>query len=69
MTGKTHRGKRRSVAPAAIGPYNGQRCTAIKLIMVHASIADEFVAKLVEKVSALKVGLPWEAGVAITPLP
>ena len=49
--------------------YNGQRCTAIKLIMVHDSVADAFVAKLVEKVNALKVGLPWEEGVTITPLP
>lgn len=48
--------------------YNGQRCTAIKLIMVHESVADQFVAKLVEKVAALKVGLPWEKA-AITPLP
>mmetsp|Transcript_66328 Transcript_66328/g.110214 ORF Transcript_66328/g.110214 Transcript_66328/m.110214 type:complete len:564 (+) Transcript_66328:36-1727(+) len=49
--------------------YNGQRCTAIKLIMVHDSIADEFVKKLIARISALKVGLPWEHGVAITPLP
>ena len=49
--------------------YNGQRCTAIKLIMVHESVADAFVAKLVARVAALKVGLPWESGVAITPLP
>jgi len=49
--------------------YNGQRCTAVKLIMVHDSVADAFVTKLVEKVTALKVGLPWEDGVAITPLP
>lgn len=49
--------------------YNGQRCTAIKLIMVHKSVADAFVKKLVAKVGSLKVGLPWEDGVSITPLP
>ena len=49
--------------------YNGQRCTAIKLVMVHESIADQFLGLLVEKVAALKVGLPWVEGVAITPLP
>jgi glyceraldehyde-3-phosphate dehydrogenase (NADP+) len=49
--------------------YNGQRCTAIKLIMVHESIADEFVARLVERVSQLRAGMPWEPSVAITPLP
>jgi glyceraldehyde-3-phosphate dehydrogenase (NADP+) len=49
--------------------YNGQRCTAIKLMMVHESVADAFMAKYVEKVSALKAGLPWEDKVSITPLP
>lgn len=49
--------------------YNGQRCTAIKLVMVHESVADKFIDLLVEKVSALKVGLPWTEGVSITPLP
>jgi glyceraldehyde-3-phosphate dehydrogenase (NADP+) len=49
--------------------YNGQRCTAIKLVMVHASIAEEFVHKFVYSISKLRWGLPWEAGVQITPLP
>mmetsp|Transcript_12138 Transcript_12138/g.10319 ORF Transcript_12138/g.10319 Transcript_12138/m.10319 type:complete len:156 (+) Transcript_12138:747-1214(+) len=49
--------------------FNGQRCTAIKLIMVHRSIADVFVPKLADKISSLKCGLPWEEGVKITPLP
>lgn len=48
---------------------NGQRCTAIKLIFVHASIAEKFVERLVGAVEALKVGWPWEEGVMITPLP
>ena len=30
---------------------------------------DAFVAKLLQKVGALKAGLPWESGVSITPLP
>lgn len=49
--------------------YNGQRCTALKLVMVHESIADNFVAKLCVAVDAMKLGLPWEDGVKITPLP
>ena len=49
--------------------YNGQRCTALKLLLVHASVADEFVQRLVQRVGALKAGLPWEEGVSITPLP
>jgi glyceraldehyde-3-phosphate dehydrogenase (NADP+) len=49
--------------------YNGQRCTAIKLVMVHKSRADEFIKKFSASVNALKWGLPWSPGVAITPLP
>jgi acyl-CoA reductase-like NAD-dependent aldehyde dehydrogenase len=49
--------------------FNGQRCTALKIIYVHQSIADEFLVKLKEGVSKLKYGMPWEKGVALTPLP
>lgn len=49
--------------------YNGQRCTAVKLVLVHRDIVDVFVPLFVEAVSKLKVGLPWDAGVSITPLP
>ena len=49
--------------------YNGQRCTAVKLVMVHESVAGAFLPKLVAKIAALKVGLPWDKGVQITPLP
>ena len=45
-----------------------QRCTAIKQIMVHSDVAEEFVAKFTAKVGGLKLGLPWEAGVDLTPL-
>lgn len=45
---------------AAAGSYknSGQRCTAIKRILVHDSVADHFVAKLVEKTRAWKFGDP-----------
>ncbi len=49
--------------------FNGQRCTALKLLFVHRSIADVFVKKLSDAVDALPFGLPWEKGVSITPLP
>jgi len=48
--------------------FNGQRCTAIKMVWVHESIADQFVRNLCEKVDALKVGMPWDDDVKITPL-
>ncbi|WP_164223428.1 aldehyde dehydrogenase family protein, partial [Stenotrophomonas maltophilia] len=49
--------------------FNGQRCTALKMLMVHRSIADEFVNRLTTELAKLKVGMPWEKGVSITPLP
>ncbi|MBE8721391.1 NADP-dependent glyceraldehyde-3-phosphate dehydrogenase [Sphingobacterium pedocola] len=49
--------------------FNGQRCTAIKIVYVHRSLAQEFLKKLSEEVSKLKFGMPWESGVSLTPLP
>lgn len=49
--------------------FNGQRCTALKLIFVQKDIAEEFTRKLTDAVSAMKAGLPWENEVKITPLP
>jgi glyceraldehyde-3-phosphate dehydrogenase (NADP+) len=49
--------------------YNGQRCTAIKLVMVHKSVAEQFLEKFKASINALKWGLPWSSGVQITPLP
>lgn len=49
--------------------FNGQRCTALKILFVHSSIADEFLARLSVAVDALKCGMPWDDGVSITPLP
>lgn len=36
--------------------YNGQRCTAIKRVIVKSEIADELIEKIKEKVSSLSVG-------------
>ncbi|WP_099203790.1 NADP-dependent glyceraldehyde-3-phosphate dehydrogenase [Scatolibacter rhodanostii] len=47
--------------------YSGQRCTAVKRVLVIDSVADELIAKLKEKVEALKVGMPHE-DVQVTPL-
>ncbi len=49
--------------------FNGQRCTAIKIIFVHRSIAEKFVTRFAQAISALNCGMPWEPGVVITPLP
>ena len=49
--------------------FNGQRCTALKILYVHAKIKDEFLKRFAEKVDALKFGNPWEEKVTLTPLP
>jgi acyl-CoA reductase-like NAD-dependent aldehyde dehydrogenase len=49
--------------------FNGQRCTALKMLIVHRSIVGAFVQRLAAEVAKLKVGMPWESGVHITPLP
>lgn len=49
--------------------FNGQRCTALKILFVHKSIVDEFIKKFNEEVKKLKCGMPWDAGVNLTPLP
>ena len=47
---------------AAAGSYknSGQRCTAIKRMLVQESVADHFVALLLEKTKALKYGDPMD---------
>lgn len=49
--------------------FNGQRCTALKILFVHDSIVDEFLAKFNEAVAKLRAGMPWDQGVSLTPLP
>ncbi len=49
--------------------FNGQRCTALKLLFVHESIAEKFLDMLCQEVEKLEPGLPWQNGVGITPLP
>lgn len=49
--------------------FNGQRCTALKMLIVHRSIVDKFLARFTEELGKLKAGMPWEKGVTITPLP
>src|SRR5205085_5676853 len=49
--------------------FNGQRCTALKMLIVHQSIVDQFIKRFIEELAKLKVGMPWDKGVSITPLP
>ena len=49
--------------------FNGQRCTALKVLYVHKDIIEEFNTRFSARVDALKFGNPWESGVTLTPLP
>lgn len=49
--------------------FNGQRCTALKILFVHRSIVDEFIRKFSYAVDKLSYGLPWEKDPFLTPLP
>jgi len=49
--------------------FNGQRCTALKVLYVHEDIVEDFNKRFSEKVDALNFGNPWEVGVKLTPLP
>lgn len=49
--------------------FNGQRCTALKILFVHEDVVEAFLDKFQHKLAALKPGMPWEPGVALIPLP
>jgi glyceraldehyde-3-phosphate dehydrogenase (NADP+) len=48
--------------------FNGQRCTALKVLYVHEDIRESFLEKFSKAVDSLQVGLPWE-NTLLTPLP
>ncbi len=49
--------------------FNGQRCTALKVLYVHEHIINKFNKRFAERVDQLPFGNPWEKGVKLTPLP
>ena len=49
--------------------FNGQRCTALKILFVHESIAPAFLDRFCAAVNALPFGMPWDKDVKLTPLP
>jgi len=48
--------------------YSGQRCTAVKRILVVEQVADALIEKIVAKIKHLKVGNPLEEDVDVVPL-
>ncbi len=57
----------RAVLFAAVGTA-GQRCTTLRRLIVHASVADEFVSRLIEAYASIPIGDPWEDGILMGPL-
>ena len=57
-----------AIVKGALG-FNGQRCTAEKIVFVQRKRLTALLERMVARVEALKVGMPWSDGVAITPLP
>lgn len=49
--------------------FNGQRCTALKVVYVHEDIKSAFLKDFCAAVDGLKFGNPWDSGVSLTPLP
>jgi len=51
-----------AAALAAAGSYknSGQRCTAVKRMLVHAKVADDFVERLVARTAAWSYGDPMD---------
>ncbi|MFC0582310.1 L-piperidine-6-carboxylate dehydrogenase [Micrococcoides hystricis] len=57
----------RGIAFAAAGTA-GQRCTTMRRLIVHESVADELVEKLVAAYRTLTIGKPSDEGVLVGPL-
>jgi len=57
----------RGVVFAAAGTA-GQRCTTLRRLIVHRSIADTLVERLATAYSGLRVGNPFDEGVLVGPL-
>ncbi len=57
----------RAVVFAAVGTA-GQRCTTLRRLIVHETIADGFLQRLLEVYPRLPIGNPWQEGVLVGPL-
>jgi glyceraldehyde-3-phosphate dehydrogenase (NADP+) len=49
--------------------FNGQRCTALKHVLVARAAAEPLVERLAARIGDLAIGMPWEEGVVVTPMP
>ncbi|EFN50637.1 hypothetical protein CHLNCDRAFT_37743, partial [Chlorella variabilis] len=56
----------RHIAKGAFS-YSGQRCTAVKVVLVHEAVADELVPRVLAAVKKMSVGMPQD-NAHITPV-
>jgi aldehyde dehydrogenase (NAD+) len=57
----------RAIAFAAVGTA-GQRCTTLRRLIVHESLADALLGRLTKAYASLPIGDPLEAGTLVGPL-
>ena len=57
----------RAIVFAAVGTC-GQRCTTLRRLIVHESVADELLARLAKAYDSLPIGNPLNDGVLVGPL-
>ncbi|HEV3165633.1 MAG TPA: aldehyde dehydrogenase family protein, partial [Isosphaeraceae bacterium] len=57
----------RAILFAAVGTA-GQRCTTLRRLIVHESIAEPLLERLVQAYQSVRIGDPWEEGVLMGPL-
>ena len=57
----------RGIVFAAVGTA-GQRCTTLRRLILHESLAEKFLPRLIQAFSRIPVGDPWEDGVLLGPL-
>lgn len=57
----------RGIVFAAAGTA-GQRCTSLRRLIVHTSIADELVGRIIEAYKSLEIGSPTAEGTLVGPL-
>ncbi len=53
---------------SAVFGFDGQKCSACSRLIIHESIYDKFIEKLVEKTKIIKIGNPLENGIYMGPL-
>ena len=57
----------RAILFAAVGTA-GQRCTTLRRLIVHESIAEQLLARLKRAYASIQPGNPWDDGVLLGPL-